>query len=148
MRPPRGSTGFAGTASPLDPAGFRALCTAVARELGGRVADVALPGLTPSYVIVRVRERGRGFAVLGHCSAPLVAFAEDGPDTGTRPVFRDEPRWAELIREWSELRVCTVDELVTELSTVDLSELDPVEHQQIRHWRPETLGELVFNCWD
>jgi hypothetical protein len=34
------------------------------------------------------------------------------------------------------------------LVQVDLSALDRNEHREIKYWKPETVGELLFNFWD
>ena len=34
------------------------------------------------------------------------------------------------------------------MALVDLSALDRAERDQIVHWKPETVGELLFNHWD
>ncbi|MGC4773484.1 hypothetical protein ACLQ25_31525 [Micromonospora sp. DT44] len=34
------------------------------------------------------------------------------------------------------------------LPEVDLTALDPGEHDQIDYWKPAAVGELLFNFWD
>jgi hypothetical protein len=34
------------------------------------------------------------------------------------------------------------------LRCVDISQLNRAERDQIDYWRPDTLGELLFNFWD
>ncbi|MGO1053227.1 hypothetical protein [Crossiella sp. CA198] len=148
MRLPHGSTSFNVTTPGPGPKQFRTLITAVAREFGAHVEEFLLPDGTPNHVIARLRERERRFELRCHDSLFLLAFAEVSTTPGAPPVFRDEPRWAELLQARSEFRVYTKEELDTPLSRVDLSELNPVEHKQIRYWRPDTVGELTFNHWD
>ncbi|MCO1582736.1 hypothetical protein M8C13_44025 [Crossiella sp. SN42] len=148
MRLPHGSTSFNVATPAPNPAEFRTLCEAVARELGARVEEFLLPHATPNYTTGRIREGQRRFDLLCHNALHLLAFAEPPENPGAPPVFRDEPRWAATLTAWSSFRVYTAAELNTSLSTVDLSELNAHEHKQISHWRPATVGELTFNHWD
>ncbi|GAA2842057.1 hypothetical protein [Crossiella cryophila] len=148
MRLPHGSTSFNTTTPGPDPKQFRTLITAVAREFGAHIEEFLLPDGTPNYITTRLRERERRFDLLCHDSLFLLAFAEVSPTPGAPPVFRDEPRWAELLQARSEFGVYTREELDTPLSEVDINELNSFEHGQIRHWRPGTVGELTFNHWD
>lgn len=149
MRLPHGSTSFNASGSRPDIKEFRRLCEAVARKFGASVEAFLLPDVTPNYATARIREREQRFDVLCHNALFLLAFADVSDSLGAMTrVFRDEPHWAEAFREWSSFRVMSVAELDRLLSTVDLSELNPFEHDQIRYWKPGTVGELTFNYWD
>jgi hypothetical protein len=41
----------------------------------------------------------------------------------------------------------TLGELQVPLNLVDCAALDHAELDQIRHWKPGTAGELIFNYW-
>jgi hypothetical protein len=45
-------------------------------------------------------------------------------------------------------QVLPAAELRQPLTSADLSDLSAHEHEQIRYWKPQTVGELLFNYWD
>ncbi|MFF7977105.1 hypothetical protein [Streptomyces sp. NPDC007905] len=147
IRAERGATGFrAAGEAPLreiDLAAFRRVCFAAAREARSRVRDLEV-GLVASYRAVAIG----GSAVLGHCTLPVVAFAPLPLDRGW-PVreFVEAPWWASNFAE-AGFRPAGGEELGADIDHVDLRDLAETELQQVRHWRPRTLGELMFNWWD
>ncbi|MGW7261127.1 hypothetical protein [Streptomyces sp. NPDC054834] len=61
--------------------------------------------------------------------------------------FVSPPEWAGCFSD-AGLRILHVPELSTPLTEVDLGELAEAELAQVRYWRPEVLGQLLFNWWD
>jgi hypothetical protein len=61
--------------------------------------------------------------------------------------FACTPAWADAF-ERGGFRLLDVEELSTPLATADTSELTEAELEQVRYWRPSTVGELMFNWWD
>ncbi|MFC9432471.1 hypothetical protein [Nocardia sp. NPDC057030] len=152
MRLPYGVTGFwmAGQAvlPEIDQREFRSVCHTAARLTSGWVTCTVPAGWTRSFVAVSIAYRDHGRAVLCNLSLPLVAVAEPiGPDEVV-PVFVCDPQLTEVISCISQFRVLTPTELATPLAECDLSELGEAELAQIRYWKPETVGETVFNWWD
>jgi hypothetical protein len=41
-----------------------------------------------------------------------------------------------------------VDQLGTDPSMAGLTAPSTTEHRQIDYWKPNTVGELLFNFWD
>jgi hypothetical protein len=54
----------------------------------------------------------------------------------------------QLPRGATGFEVLAADALDTAVSRADLSLLDAAEQRQIRHCRPATVGEILFNYWD
>lgn len=148
LRLPPGATGFGADRSGVDLPALLAICHHAVRRVGGTITRVTPAGVTPSFHTVLVDHPDGRVAALGHATVPMVAFAQPFPAGDTRPVFLDHPALAAAVSRASDLRVLTVDELRTPLSAVDLAALPADEHRQIRCWRPETVGELLFNFWD
>lgn len=63
-----------------------------------------------------------------------------------RPARRDHAAWSnpQLLQRPDHL---TLRELQAPLDVIDCTALDHAELEQIRHWRPSTAGELIFNYW-
>ncbi|WP_156056393.1 hypothetical protein [Streptosporangium roseum] len=62
--------------------------------------------------------------------------------------FLDDPEVLGKLGACGPYRVLGMAELALPVARADLSELGEVEMDQIRYWRPETVGELAFNFWD
>ncbi|WP_157875840.1 hypothetical protein [Peterkaempfera griseoplana] len=88
------------------------------------------------------------YTVLCHAHLPVVAFTGTPPMPGL-PVrdFMDVPLNTGGF-EAEGLRVLSADELGTPVARLDLGDLARAERVQIRHWRPQVLGDLLFNWWD
>lgn len=147
---PRGATGcHPGAAqAPDDLRAFTTLGHYAARATGGTVARVLAAGVTPNYHRVDIAHRQRLTAVLRHATLPLIAFATPPEDGAFTTAFLDHDGLAAAVGAVSGLRVMTAAGLCTPLAQMDLSELHPAEHDQIRYWQPYTVGELLFNFWD
>ena len=63
-------------------------------------------------------------------------------------TFIDRPELAAAVRAACDLPILTMQQLNASISTADLTALGANEHRQIRHGRPNTIGELLFNFWD
>ncbi|WP_331722879.1 hypothetical protein [Nocardia sp. NBC_00511] len=152
-RLPRGVTGFwtAGQAAPpdIDQREFRGVCDRAARLTGGRAAGQPSVGPARSFVAVSIVYPDRARTVLCNLHWPFIAIAEPtSPDDEATFVFMDDPHLAATISRISRYRALTRAELATPLAKCDLSELDDAELAQVRYWKPETVGDTLFNCWD
>lgn len=152
MRLSRGVTGFwmAGQATlpDIDQRELRSACHRAARLTGGHLIGYTPACPARSFVAVSVAYPDRERAVLCNLHWPLTAMAEPiGPDEVV-PVFVHDPELARAISRVSRFRTLTPTELATPLDECDLSELGDAELAQIRYWKPRTVGETVFNCWD
>lgn len=61
---------------------------------------------------------------------------------------RDCDDLKDALPPWSPFQVLTSSDLELPLGAADTSALDDAEHREIAYWRPETVGELLFNYWD
>jgi hypothetical protein len=107
------------------------------------------PGPTPNFYVGLLRYPERELAVVGHELLPLLAIARPPAEVDAGPLrFAEAPELAKALARNSPFRVLGIDELATSLGDVDLSLLADDERQQIRYWKPPTIGELLFNYWD
>ncbi len=86
--------------------------------------------------------------MLRHVALPFIAFAGSRAGGDVTVTFVNHRDLATAITNLTDAQVLTVDQLQIPLSQVDLSALDPHEHDQIDYWKPTTVGELLFNFWD
>ncbi|SIN44807.1 hypothetical protein [Micromonospora cremea] len=149
MKPPPGTTGFNPRSShQADSARFTATCHHAARAIGATVTGVTPAGVTPNFHTIDITQAQHHIAVLRHTTLPFIAFARPHANGDVTITFVDHPDLAAAITNLTDVQVLTVNQLQTPLSQVDLSNLHPGEHDQIRYWKPTTAGELLFNFWD
>ena len=151
---PRGVTGFWRASDrpiPLcDLAVFRAACHAAARSLRGRMTGFQSPSspLLRNFAVGLLELPGREVAVLLNAHHPIVGFAEPDGEAIVNPRFLDEPRLAGVIRSFGPYDVYTSTELERAIEAGDLERLAPAELKQWKYWKPERVGDLIFNYWD
>lgn len=157
-RLPRGATGFRDLRSeplPLtDAQVFASVCYEAARLVHGRVLEIRRPEVTPDFRTAVIRRGESIAAVLGHMHLPVLAIAQVSADRvifgdGYGVIFGDgRVCLEEALRSLDAFQVLTSTELNMPISLIDMSGLDRAERRQIAYWKPQTLGELLFNHWD
>lgn len=149
MKLPPGATGFnPPSGAEADLSAFTAVCHHAARAVGATIADVTPAGVTPNFHTVVVADSQHHIAVLRHTALPLIALARPLDNGDVTITFVDQPDLAVAITDLTDAQVLAVEQLQTPLTAVDLSALEPGEHDQIDYWKPATVGELLFNFWD
>ncbi|WP_405095913.1 hypothetical protein [Micromonospora sp. NBC_01412] len=149
MKLPPGATGF--TPPPgghADLGAFTAVCHHAARAIGATVTGVTPAAVTPNFHTIDITHDQHHLAVLRHTAVPFVAFARPRASGDINTTFVDHRDLAAAIANLTDAQALTVKQLRTPLPQVDLSALDPREHDQINCWKPTTVGELLFNLWD
>ena len=148
MKLPRGATGFDSPGAEADLGSFTSVCYHAARAIGATVTGVIEAGVTPSFHTINVAQARHHIAVLRHSTVPLVAFARPRTSGDATIIFIDHADLAAAISNLTDAQILTADLLRIPLPKVDLSDLGPHEHDQINYWKPDTVGELLFNFWD
>lgn len=144
---PRGITGFGGTdtAPPphLDEKAFCQMCYSIALENGGTVTELDTNTYPRNFYSAKLSRYDDAVFILQNIHYPYAAFA--GQDDSGGFVLTSQPEWfrfptgavcflslAELNQDWHNL----------------CGELSLEELEQIRYWRAQTVGEIIFNTWD
>lgn len=143
----RGITGswdvYSAPPSFLDDKAFRQMCHMLARENGGAVAEVDTDTTARNFYFAKICRYGDSIFILQNIHYPYAAFAQR--DASGRFVLTSQPEWLRL-PEGSEDFLSPTE---LEQDWHDLCrELGPEELEQIRYWRPRTVGEIIFNEWD
>jgi hypothetical protein len=152
MQPlPKGVTGFDSPGEGVPLKRFTSACHAAARQIAGRVEQVleAYKQVTPNFheALMTLRDRLAIVRVLCNAHYPIVVFATRATHEGDmRLEFSDCPELAEAlgvgfsIITRQEACAGVTDELVAELGEAELL--------QMRYWRPQRIGDVIFNYWD
>lgn len=152
MKPlPKGITGFEAPDEGVSVERFKAACHAAARRVAGRVNEVR-----PAYdqvvrnfheAFITLRDRPGVVRVLCNAHYPVVAFATVSTHEGdARPEFMDCPELADVLR--GEFTIITRRDACAGIADALIAQLGNDELDQMRYWRPQRIGDVIFNYWD
>jgi hypothetical protein len=151
QRLPRGITGFDATDHRVSVLSFTTACHAAARQLRGRVQHVrdAAGQVTPNFheALVSWNDGAEAVRVLCNAHHPMIAFASPTNCEGdTRLDFVDCPEVAGPLR--AEFHILSLETVCAGTSPEALVQLGDAELDQMRYWKPQRIGDLIFNFWD
>ena len=149
---PQGVTGFRHAEEPpLSEISIRSLetaCWEAARRLHGSVLSTRPAGIATNFHTFEISLPEQKVSILCNAHFPLIGFAE--PIAPGQQVFSfvDVSGLAAVLKSIGGLEVLTAGELKSPLVQESISDLSPAELKQVAYWRPQTVGEVIFNCWD
>ncbi|NKY88747.1 hypothetical protein [Nocardia veterana] len=132
---------------------FRRACYAAARRTGGKVIEFRLPdGVAPNYYQGIIAYGDRHLAVVALRDSSVLAVAEPhvfDPREGAADfgplTFHDSPELADALAEQPGFEILTSSQLNGPFNPADWPDIDP---DDVKYWKPQTLGEALFNFWD
>src|ERR1700733_4498146 len=167
---PRGITGFSHIDDPgaVDPSApqndlstfektFSNYCFTAARLLGGSVVPVEKSDSFCASFSFRVLELRQGrVAIVLNKVYPMVAFAEphaiqeihSGLGGDMLLKFVESSELEEVFRGFGDYTVLTISQLHQPVNPEMCKQLSATEVKQIKYWKPDILGHLVFQYWD
>ncbi|MGE0180442.1 MAG: hypothetical protein AB7O91_11565 [Sphingomonas sp.] len=150
-RLPRHITGFFDRSEQLraiEPEGFKAACYLVAGMEGGSVESLHLDRVARSYYAATVRTRSDHLSVLCNATHPYLAFVAAGTFGGWDSEFIAPVSLASAFASVTEFQPLDADWLAADLRAELLADLASGELEQVKYWKPQRIGDVVFNCWD
>lgn len=150
MKLPNGVTGFynSETNDPpqVDGKQFKQLCFDFAIRKGGKVIDFNTPQYPANFYLAQVEVLYNQFYLLLNEHYPYLAFASAVEFGNIK--FVDEPILFEYF--YSFYKVIGTVELNTPFNQIpgEKNELNSAELRELTYWKPETIGEILFNYWD
>lgn len=152
MQPlPRGVTGFDAFDDGVPVKRFTAACHAAARQVAGRVHQVrtAYDRVTPNFheALITLGNRPEMVRVLCNVHYPIAGFATPAAYEGDVYLeFIDCPELAEALS--AEFSIITRQDACASVAEELVAQLGDAELNQIRYWRPQRIGDVIFNYWD
>jgi hypothetical protein len=128
-------------------ADFKGAVFHAARVMQGTVLRLDPAATTSNFHSALLRFRDDEVVVLCNSCSPVIAFAE-APVVMSAVRFRDHPTLKHAIESVGAYTVASALDLGRPLSPDDLARVGPADLEQIRHWKPRTVGEVVFNWFD
>jgi len=104
-----------------------------------------------SFHWAEVRQGGRKFALLIHKFSPFVALSSALPDYFNLMFFDDPAFAAAAQRIVAPFGILPAYELTRPLSDADrvfVTQLSAQHERDMKYWKPDAVGEVIFNWWD
>ncbi|WP_063049040.1 hypothetical protein [Nocardia arthritidis] len=132
---------------------FRQACYEAARRTGGTVIEFRVgEGVTPNFHQGVITYRDRHVAVVALRDSAVLAVAEpraidfdEGAIEAGPLTFVEAPDLVTALSEQAGFEILTAAELARPFDAAAWPELDRAD---IRFWKPETVGDALFNYWD
>jgi hypothetical protein len=157
MQLPKGVTGFydRGEAAPpiVDTRVFTAVCHDAMRSIGGKVLKKVLKVdeimMFRNYYRAHIQlANGTVRQIVCNKHHPLLAVALEATEVEGYPQFIDEPALASAFGALGIFEVLSTQVLDAVPDVVNTALLGKEELKQIDYWRPEAIGQILFNYWD
>jgi hypothetical protein len=151
---PRGITGFRRVDEPqlptCNPRAFRSHCHTTARALRGRVLrpETPIQSIVTNFFRVTLELPGDPVAVVLNRYYPIVAFVAPPSEHESRRRFVDAPALYDSFRGFGIYEVLTASEAQRPVAEEFCRSLSRTELEPLRYWRPQLIGDVVFNYWD
>jgi len=157
MNLPNGVTGFYSSLdnkpNEIDENHFKSICFDLVRRSQGKVLEIDEQNLTSNFLKVKVDMFNREIYVLLNAYYPFLAFASTVEFQHIN--FINDPM---LSKDFIPFyKVLSKEELHEPLdirnsrgkvSLENENDLNSSELEQIDYWKPNTVGEVMFNFWD
>ena len=144
---PKGITGFWGTDTAplphLDEKAFFQMCHSIAMENGGTVTELDTDTYPRNFYSAKLSRYDDAVFILHNIHYPYAAFAQRDGFGGF--VLTNQPEWFRL--PTGSVHFLSLAELNQDWHNL-CRELSLEELEQIRYWRAQTIGEIIFNSWD
>ncbi|HWL26057.1 MAG TPA: hypothetical protein VNR38_20285 [Ureibacillus sp.] len=148
MKLPYGITGFYNVKEVPPPSveekRFKDICYAVLLHHNGTVLSFHTQLGATNFYQVQVKVFNRLIYILLNAHYPIIAFATEVKDSYI--LFTDESILSQGFSPY--YTVYSKEELSKTFSLNTEHSLNDAELQQIAYWKPEKIGDLLFNFWD
>lgn len=124
---------------------------AIARECGWTLGEFHWSAYPMSFHWVAAAKGECRFAILLELEAPVVALSRTLPDYRNLDFFDDAGFAAAVRRLAAKLAVLPAADLRRALTPADeafVASLGAQFASDTKYWRPETVGDVIFNWWD
>lgn len=146
MRLPMYITGIVSrpiTLKKMDGTLFKKLGFEIARKLNGEVIGFIPPSYPLNYFRLEIKIDEKTKSILLHEYFPYVAIVIY--ENELQMHFLDEK---DIMNELKPYYTVLETTFLNEPFNADSHDLSEIELKNVKHWRPNTNGEVIFNCWD
>ncbi|WP_339912222.1 hypothetical protein [Symmachiella dynata] len=150
---PRGITGFTNRKDPPLPVSiekrqFRTDCYQVARQCNAAVRSIDEPSGVENFRTTEIAIGDENILILLNVHFPYLAMAQVRHVGDLTLNFIDVPALASAFSAIDRYQVLTADDLAHPINESMVGNLSKAELHQMNYWKPQTMGEVIFNYWD
>jgi len=132
---------------------FKLLCYNIIKSKGGRILEFNEPTATSNFYDIKVNVFNKKFHILLNAHYPLLAFAafvEKGDiDFVDNLDLKEEFNSYYNVLDMNELNVpITIKPSSKKFTVENENDLNKAELKQLTYWKPDRMGEVIFNSWD
>lgn len=150
---PNGITGFSNKDNQtlMDGKEFKQISYSIIGRNGGQVLDFTEPHITQNFFTVKAKIFNDEIYILLNQYYPYLAFASD---LNGKITFIDQPELSEQfsafynVLDKQVLNGAVLLKLGSKMILQNDNELNRTELDQIAYWRPERIGEIIYNFGD
>ena len=150
MNLPNGVTGFyrVEDSEPrsLNGKQFKQLCFDFVSRIRGRVISISPPQYPANFYCAQVEISKELIYILLNEHYPYLTFASSVELGDIK--FIDVPALHALFDSFYQVTGTAVLNTSVDQSSLLKLELNSAELEQIAYWKPETIGQIIFNHWD
>jgi hypothetical protein len=144
----QGITGFDFPNELCDLRAFRTCCHVAARTAGARLLEIKEPSIGCNYALARFVFSDSAVVALLNEVYPVLAFANCPLEWEVLFAYVDSPNLAEVFATYGQYTVVSSEELNCALTLDMCKDLSPSELKRVRYFRPQRVGDVIFNYWD
>ena len=127
----------------MDVETFKTVVFSLAQKTGYDVSDIRKPEMTPNFYSCSFENQAESFWVLASLDDKW-AMAEDlGGADSLKLTFLDSAELFNAMKSLFDIDFLRVEHLDAPFEVTDENISDDV-----RYWKPETVGQYLFNWWD
>lgn len=155
MELPYGISGFYNSDEPkppeMDVIAYKKMCYEIAKKLGGELRDFKDSLYPANFYKAYFKLPANSICLVMNKHYPLLAFTNT-VEVGEAMKFQflNFPEGKkEVPREYTVLSAETLESEVPEnIEELRDHSLNKGDLEQIKYWKPETIGQIIFNFWD
>ena len=141
---PEGITGFSDSAHETSLfKQFKSICFQFVRTHYGTVTFISGDSVTPNYHLATITVSGTVYYVMLCRTYPVIGISTTEPFSYT---FVDLPELTRLFP--TEYLIPSAQELSERFNVASQPNLNQSELGEIKFWRPNTVGDVIFHYWD
>ena len=124
---------------------FKTIIYNISNQSDFKVIELIEPNITPNFYIARVKKYDNEFFILASYEDNW-AFTKKYNSSNLLFDFINNSKLSKLLKSQYRISVLTKEKL-NSLATPPLGGWGAKEND-IKYWKPKTLGEVLFNYWD
>ncbi len=125
---------------------------AISRQTGCVIRNFHWQTYPQSFHWIELNGSDGPFSLLIEEGAPLAALCRSVPRAGGRLVFLDDPIFAQtaarLLAPFGFMRAAELRMDLTPADRAFVANLSDRHAKDLKYWKPETVGDVIFNFWD